>query len=255
MTNNIWGDYFKNPVELRQDGIFEVYEKYSPDVIGFQEVTKNWYCGKMFAEYLMQNYELAGSEAGGCKNYVPMAFRKDQGFVVLEKGYMLLPKTPDESKGITFVVLGASDDSVFAVCNTHFWWKEGEEHDKIREKNAEYLACHMKYIAKKHYCPVFAMGDMNCVRSSAVFDIYSKNGIVHLADISQKVSGAASCHGDPVFGEDGKYHGKKDNRPISESIDHIVVLGNVKCEEYTVIDDQCVLDSTDHSPIMATVSF
>lgn len=38
MTTNIWGDYFDNPVDVREDNMYKVYENYSPDVIGFQEV-------------------------------------------------------------------------------------------------------------------------------------------------------------------------------------------------------------------------
>ena len=50
MTSNIWGDYFNNPVELRQEGLLNVFKKYSPDVLGLQEVTKSWYESKIFKE-------------------------------------------------------------------------------------------------------------------------------------------------------------------------------------------------------------
>ena len=30
MTSNIWGDYFGNEVQVREDQLFEVYSKYAP---------------------------------------------------------------------------------------------------------------------------------------------------------------------------------------------------------------------------------
>ena len=254
MTANIWGDYFGNPVDVREDGIFEVIEEYSPCVVGFQEVTKGWHESRLFTGALRKAYRFVGTETDGCENYVPFIFGKDIGFSYISKGYELLENTPDLSKAITWAVFKSKEGDVrFAVCNTHFWWKTGPEHDIVREQNAKQLANLMKNLHERYSCPVFAFGDMNCTRSSSVFDIYASYGIVHLSDIAQSVYGTASCHGDPVLGEDGKYHGKVDTRPIECSIDHIVVLGDVNVLEYKIIDDKCVLDSTDHSPVMATV--
>ena len=276
MTNNIWGDYFGNPVSVREGGIFETYEKYAPDVLGFQEVTKNWYSGKMFSEWLTANYELVGSEAGGCKNYVPMAFRKDKGFVVLEKGYMLLPETPDDSKAITFVVLKACDGTVFAVCNTHFWWMRGEEeHNVNREKNAKQLSRLMHALHERFECPVFAFGDMNGAMPETLFDVYRKNGIKALIEMTDERDTACSIHGDPRRGDDGFYHGTRVTREYLErhrklmdltadestpdylaSIDHIIGMGdNFKVLQYRVIEHQDALDATDHSPVFADGEF
>ena len=255
MTSNIWGDYFGNPVDLREDGIFNVYNKYSPDFVGFQEVTRGWYAGKMFSEYLSQNFRFVGTELDGCENYVPFVFRKSAGLSYIAKGYELLSETPDLSKAITWAVFENKDKERFGFCNTHFWWKTGEEHDIIRKKNARQLSELMADIQKRYECPVFAMGDMNCDRYGGIFEVYKEYGITHLSDIAEKVIGKASCHGDPVKGDDGKYHGKKDVRPIENSIDHIIALGKVSVKEYLVNDDQDALDSTDHSPVMATVEF
>lgn len=254
MTANIWGDYFGNPVDVREDGIFETIEKYSPCIVGFQEVTKGWYGGKLFSHCLSENYRLVGTELDGCENYVPFAFGKNIGFSYIAKGYELLSDTPDLSKAITWAVFESKQGAVrFAVCNTHFWWKAGAEHDIIRNKNADQLSQLMKYIRSRFSCPVFAMGDLNSNRSCEIFKIFAQNGIAHLSDIAKNVYGNASCHGDPVLGDDGRYHGKADTRPIEKSIDHIIVLGDVQVEKYEVISDQCVLDATDHSPILATV--
>ena len=43
MTSNIWGDYFNNPVEDREKLLFDVFDRYKPDILGLQEVNKSWY--------------------------------------------------------------------------------------------------------------------------------------------------------------------------------------------------------------------
>lgn len=55
MTSNIWGDYFGNEVAVREDQLFEVYQKYACDVIGIQEVTPSWH-----SSALMTNMKAAG---------------------------------------------------------------------------------------------------------------------------------------------------------------------------------------------------
>ncbi len=255
MTSNIWGDYFGNPVEVREEGLWEAYSLYSPDLIGFQEVTGGWYSGKLFSDYLPKHYRFVGTELDRCENYVPFVFKKSTELSYIAKGYELLTETPDLSKAITWAVFENKNKEHFGFCNTHFWWKTGPEHDAIRKKNATQLSELMTQLCKRYDCPVFAMGDMNCDRAGGIFEVYEKYGITHLSDIATKVIGNASCHGDPVKGEDGKYHGEKDSRPIEKSIDHIIALGEVSVKEYLVIDDKCALDATDHSPVMATVDF
>lgn len=254
MTNNIWGDYFGNPVSVREDGLYDCYMKYMPDVIGFQEATKNWHNSKLFSE-LSENYEFVGTEFFGCKNYVPLVYKKSSGVNLMAKGYEMLSETPDESKAITWAVLQKPQTGAgIAVCNTHFWWKPGKEHDEIREKNALQLSSLMKYLYSRYSFPVIAFGDMNCTESSGVFKIYSENGIMPLRSIADEKSNVSSHHGDPLKGEDGRYHGKKTSDDYTHSIDHIIGLGkDIKVKSYIIVEDESVLDATDHSPVYADI--
>ena len=92
MTSNIWGDYFGNPVEERAQNFIDIFTRYSPDVIGIQEATTNWYKSELF-DWLTNNYYLAGSEyfadgtAGKVKinneyfdstNYTVLAYKKEK---------------------------------------------------------------------------------------------------------------------------------------------------------------------------------
>lgn len=252
MTSNIWGDYFGNPVDIREDLLFTVFKRYSPDVLGMQEYTPGWYEGKMY-DWLSDEYYPIGTELYNNINYVPLAVKKE--YKLLNYGYEYLENTPDKSKGITWAVL-EKEGKKFAVCNTHFWWMTGSEHDVIRLDNARQLANLMKHLNQRYDCPVFAFGDMNTTISSGVFEIYRENGIKHLLDSADEKDTVSSHHGDPVLGDDGRYHGKKTDKDFNFSIDHIVALGDdFKVLQYRVVQDIEALDATDHSPVYVDVEF
>ena len=48
MTFNIWGDYFGNPPQEREDGVADAIVKANPDIIALQEVTPNWWKSALF---------------------------------------------------------------------------------------------------------------------------------------------------------------------------------------------------------------
>jgi len=275
MTSNIWGDYFGNPVVAREGGLVETYSKHSPDLIGFQEVTGGWYAGKMFSEYLPKSYRFVGTELDGCENYVPFVFKKSIGLSYIAKGYELLSETPDLSKAITWAVFENGEKEKFGFCNTHFWWMQGPEHTRCRNSNAEQLSEIMRYINRRYSCPVFALGDMNASMSDTIFDIYRAHGMAPLIELAEQRDSTCSHHGNPVRGDDGRYHGSKvsqerlvrmrqrlgvdensDEFDYMASIDHIVGLGDgYKVLQYRVVEDQDALDATDHSPVFADIEF
>lgn len=250
MTSNIWGDYFENPVSVREDLLFKVFEKYSPDVLGMQEYTPGWYAGNMY-KWLSDEYYPVGTELYDNINYVPMAIKKE--YKLLNYGYEYLENTPDKSKGITWAVI-EKDGKKFGVCNTHFWWMTGTEHDLIRLDNARQLSNIMMHLYKRYNCPVFAFGDMNTTISSGVFEIYKENRIIHLREVALEKDDVSSHHGDPVVTESGRYKGNKTDNDFNCSIDHIVGLGeNFTVLQYRIVEDIAALDATDHSPVYIDV--
>ncbi len=288
MTSNIWGDYFNNPTVGRDEHLYGIYQKYNPDVLGFQEVTKGWYNSSLF-ESLRRDYYFVGIERFAANNFVPLAIKKD--FSLLAKGFEYLENTPDVSKAITWAVV-RRNGVVMAFCNTHFWWMRGseseglrasvgvleyslEDHCRLRAQNAEQLTRLMKQIHARYSCPVFAFGDMNSVISEGVFEVYEQNGVKRLIDLTAQRDTVCTIHGDPVKGADGAYHGrtatkeyvaalyryfgvseKTDGADSDVSIDHIVALGDsFKVLQYRVVEDQDALDATDHTPVYADIEF
>ena len=253
LTANIWGDYFGNPVSVRENGFIEGFAAYDPDVIGMQEVTANWHKSKLF-EALAERYEIVSDFEGVANNFVPLAYKKDR-FDLLESGFHYYTETPDTSKAYTYAVLENKENGqVFAVCNTHFWWKSGAEHDQIRLLNAQELVACMTGLHEKYDCPVFAFGDLNCSAFAGPFLVFSENDVVRLRDVAQSFSKKSSHHGDPKLGDDGLYHGKLPTNPEVKSLDHIIgIRGDYQVSTYQLVLDQGVLDASDHSPVYADI--
>ena len=204
---------------------------------------------------------------------MPIAIKKS--FNLIAKGFEYLENTPDKSKSISWAVFENGDKKV-AVCNTHFWWMDGNQsesdkkilkphigevaywsksqHDELRTKNAKQLSALMKQLSERFGCTVFAFGDMNTTISSDVFKIYSENNIKRLFDLACERDEVCSIHGNPKRGEDGKFHGEKTKDDYKCSIDHIVGLGDgFSVKEYRIVEAQDALDVTDHSPVYADI--
>lgn len=257
VTANIWGDYFGNPVEERENAFLDAFIKYESDVIGMQECTTGWHNSKLFSGLVENGYAMVNKFKGVSLNYVPIFYRSDR-FELLASGFQYYMKVPnDKSKAFTWAVLKSIENGqVFGVVNTHFWWKSGAEHDAIRMINAEQLVKCMLEINTKYNCPVFAFGDLNCTTYAAPFQYFNENNIVRLRDIAKTFSKKSSHHGDPVRGEDGLYHGNVSKNPEVKAIDHIIGLqGDFDYEvtTYQLILDQPVLDASDHSPVYADI--
>lgn len=289
MTSNIWGNFFNNPPELRKDALLRVYKKYNPDIIGFQEAAQGWYDVDLFWK-LGEEYTLIGTACCNNKNSTPIAVKRS--ITVIAYGHEQLEKTPDVSKAITWAVV-EKDEQRVAVCNTHFWWMRGgepeetkkacgvsgytlEDHCKLRSDNARQLVRLMKYLSERFSAPVFAFGDMNCVISEGVFDVYAENDVKMLFDAAAERDVVCSIHGDPKRGDDGLFHGKRadaeyiahvrevlrlpkvsgDEEGYHSSIDHIVGRGDgFDVLQYRVVEDEDALNASDHSPVWADIRF
>lgn len=255
MTANVWGDYFGNPVAVREDQLLATFTKYAPDILGLQEMTPSWYGSRLYAG-LQARYAMAGIIDGSHENYVPLAYDKAR-FDLLAAGFERYLGTPDRSKAITYAVLQERfGRKVLAVCSTHFWWKSGAEHEQIRLENARQLSALMRRMQAQYHCPVFAFGDLNCTVASGVFQVFAENGIQRLHGLAQEASRVSSEHGDPVLGTDGRYHGAAPTQPDACAIDHVIgLMGEQPCRVpvYQVVLDQAALDASDHSPVYADI--
>lgn len=254
MSSNIWGDYFGNEVAVRDRQLEKIYRKYFPDILGLQEMTPNWWKSEMWSD-LSDEYEFVPVPTNGKNNYVPMLYRKST-VKIMDSGWHLYHEKLDRSKGYTWAVFREyKTNQLFAVFNTHFWWKEDymTEHDVIRYYNAMELVTAMKKIGEIYDCPVFFMGDLNCREESLAWDFFKNHGWETSYRVAKEYSEMASWRENPERGEDGFYHGKTTEKTKEKSIDHIGMKKESVVLKQEIVIDQEALDASDHCPIFADI--
>ena len=250
MTSNIWGDYFNNPIPLREDRLTGVFLKYSPDVLGMQEVTDNWHTSKTF-DKLREDYFILGDNLANYVNYLPLAIKKK--YTILAEGYEAFRDTPSDAKGITWAVIQDNETKeICAVCNTHMWYGLNE----IKWENAMELIALMKYIQAKYNCIVFTFGDFNCNIGEYSFEILKFGGAKNLYDLTDDKDNISTYHGPQSRMEDGTIYSNLSEEGPEESIDHFIALGdNFRVIRHRLVTDKDALDVTDHCPLYVDVEF
>lgn len=250
MASNIWGDYFGNPVDIREEQLGKIYEKYDPDILAMQEATPAWNNSKLYAA-MKDKYTFVTSPEAPDNNYVPLVYRTGM-FEELESGFVKFPDTPDKSKGATWAVLKhIQTGKLLAVFGTHFWYQKfgDPEHDALRVSNAHLITKCADELCTKYDIATVALGDMNSFPNAPAIQYLRKTGWRLARDHAKYTSDVSTHHGDPQRGEDGLYHGRRTTLTWEHSIDHIAYRGNIMPERFVVIEDQDALDPTDHSPI------
>lgn len=255
MSINVWSDYMDNPIGLREMGIYNAVMEYSPDVFGLQEFSDNWHISKFFS-MIKDHYDCV--EVMDCNN-TPVFFKKDK-YVLLECGWERYEGLPLMwvDKSITWAALKEKEtDRKIGVCSTHLWFKTGEEHDRLRDKNAQQLLTRMHYIKDKYNAKVFAFGDFNCKLGSSTLNLLEANNVNSSYRLADDFCKSSTYHGYPVRGEDGKFHGAPTDKDYTQSIDHIVTFDDdsVKIIKQDILAYPEILGATDHSPIYADIEF
>ena len=251
MSFNIWGDYFENPVEEREEGIGRVISEYSPDILSMQEATVAWNRSRLFAS-LHRKYGFVETDEAPANNFLPLLYRESK-FSLIDSGFVRFPDTPDASKGATFGVFEKkSSGKRLAVFGTLFWWKfQGERsQDLIRVSNAALITAKAFELIEKYSCPVVGMGDLNSPYALPTLDYLKVAGWKLAKEEAAISSDVSSHHGDPVRGEDMRYHGERTPKDFTESLDHIFYRGEMIPKWFIVVDTQYALDASDHSPIL-----
>jgi len=250
MSSNIWGDYFGNEIAVREDELFDTFERYAPDVLGMQEATTNWRQSALFRN-LAREYEFIDTGLFTDNNYTPLLYRR-KFFDLIDSGFTKFSDTPDNSKSFTWAVLQYKQNGKqFGAISTHWWWKNigRAEDDALRVSNAAEVTQLALELVEKYGIPVFAFGDFNSRYACPSIAYLREQGWKYAQEEAEVTMAVSTHHGDPKRGEDGLYHGEATLRTAENSIDHIVYLGNASPIEFRVVEDQDALDATDHSPI------
>jgi len=272
MTFNIWGDYFKNPVAEREEGVEAAIRRASPDVVSLQEVTPNWYKSPMFANLQKDGYALvrgdedaalkraafAGKKTSKHINHEPLLYRKDT-LELVDSGTDFFHLSLQTSKSVTWAVLKVkATGRSFIAFGTHFWWQSnGMESDAIRELNARHVLSVLAALRRRWGdIPAILGGDLNSNPGSIAHAMLRSGGFKNAAECADIRSVHRSHHGNPKRDADGKYHGAlcsaESDKP-ELSIDHVYFTDGIHALRHDIDTDQSVLDVSDHAPV--TVDF
>ncbi len=258
MSHNVWGMYAPDVVKEvanRNELMCKVYMEYLPDVIGTQEFSEDIRChglpGMVASEYTELDVSSDVAKYGMKNLYTPIFYRRvtcqpvKAGFVLYDRAY-----NNHDSKGVTWAVFRSlPTGAVFTVCNTHYWWKSGKEHDLARVENSKEIL----QLAAKLPAPFFVMGDMNCKISSAAYMYLLENGLCDVQAVAPQTMDCNTHHAYPQYDNEKKifYGSPEPAGSYADSIDHIMIdkehAGSVKKFFVITSDDAC--NTSDHCPI------
>lgn len=270
MTFNIWGDYFGNPVEERQDGMYAVVEREKPDLLSLQEVTPNWWASVGFMAKLDGAYGIirgdedaalvrAGADLSHRQpnwvNHEPLLYRKDR-LRLLDSGVEFFHMTLQSEKSVTWGVFeDLKSGKKFISFATHLWWKyNGDESHALRELNVRLILDTIaRQKAKWGDLPVIGGGDLNCnAEGQPALRFFERAGYSDAGKCADETSSVPSEHSSPKRGADGRYHGEKGvvGKKGHAMLDRVFYTKGVHAYRHDVICDQATLDISDHSPVI-----
>ena len=236
LSYNILSDrigYNGSPCESRQDGIIEVLNRLSPDVLCLQEVCRGWFTIiKNNTAYNAINpikTELAGLMTTIFYDETQLELREWGDEVYASGGDYRIRK-------VVWGVFKSKDNGkTFCVVNTHF--NITKETDSYSGGQAMELIEITNTLKEKYSCPIFIAGDFNAKKrttvtypSSSIYEILSAN-FTDTATVTELFSAGSTV-----------------THPTS-TVDHIFLTDNAKIKRYVILSNKVFLHISDHFPI------
>jgi endonuclease/exonuclease/phosphatase family metal-dependent hydrolase len=235
-----------NQWDKRKTKVFELVEKYNPDIIGVQEALHHQLTD---IEKNLEKYEFfgVGRDDGKQKGEHSAVFIRKNRFKIIEQKTFWLSETPEVpgsknwDAAITRVATWArlqdkKSKTVFLMINTHFDHRGKES----RKESAELLKERAAALGKD--LPVIITGDFNFTRDKPPYEVMMNPEGIRLIDTAPQEAPGTAC-GFVV-----------DARPCS-AIDYIFHTPHWKSEDYQVIQDHDGTHySSDHLPVIVELS-
>ena len=271
LDDNIW-DYSRDTIPPAWKAIGEdprdfvrapqfagLVTDYMPDVLALQEYSKHMHA-ELYPRLQQEGYVIAWESKEDWNN-TPIFYYPDTQELV----YVYYHKyTPEQwcnhgSKSFTSVVLRRkSDGKLFALINTHLWWKG----DHVQPGSTMARAAQVRLMmaeaeiikAKFGAIPIFVTGDMNCEENTVPMQQFIAEGYIPCYK-------AATVYGDNNNGhhicgpKDGYSVKSRRKGPDRETgaIDHCFIhdpSGNTEIKVFDCIMDDYLVKLTDHYPLL-----
>lgn len=237
-----------NTWEQRAPLNVNLIQKYTPDIIGFQEFTQ----GNIdtYTEHLPQYRHVLGGAYGGGEEW-PAIFWNAARFDLLHSGYFWLTRTPNEPKpdwGIdyplaaTWVRLRNLESGAELIhLNTHY--EDAPWGETMRVEGTKIILAQLEQVAPG--LPAVITGDFNCDPKSAAYSLYRENGFV---DAYAGQPDDTTFHGFLGAAYDGREWG---GAAWFWRVDWILARGLQVRSCQIVKDAQPPLYPSDHYPVIA----
>ena len=263
MSHNVWGMYAPDVVHEvanRTELLTRVYLEYLPDIIGTQEFSEDirrHSLPEMISPHYRELDVSADVEEYGMKNlFTPIFYRPDI-CEPLDAGFQLYNRfyNNHDSKGVTWAVFRhLADGAVFSVCNTHYWWKGGQEHDLARVENSKVILS----LKERLPAPFFVMGDLNCKVDSEAYQTLLSGGLCDVQSAAPDTMDSNTHHPYPQYDPEQRcfFGSPKPTGGYENSIDHILEdvehIRSVRKFRVITSDDAC--NTSDHCPVVVDIS-
>jgi endonuclease/exonuclease/phosphatase family metal-dependent hydrolase len=247
MTYNIRLDFSGDGINQwsnRKTKVFDLIQKYDPDIFGLQEVTPNQMVD--FAANLEEYKSIGvGRDDGKNKGEFSALFYKSEKFELLNQNTFWLLETPEVpgskswDAAITRIATWGrfrdkKSSKEFIVTNTHFdhIGKEARLHSAELIKKSKPLSLAL---------PQIVIGDFNCTRDEPPYSVMINPSGVQLFDAFD-----AEPESPP-----GTYCGFEVNGMVCKAIDYIFYSAHWKPKKYQVIkDNDDTFYPSDHLPVL-----
>ncbi|MEG1646462.1 MAG: endonuclease/exonuclease/phosphatase family protein [Clostridia bacterium] len=260
-----WGG---EPVPNRANRLAIAVKQFMPDVIGAQEFNKSWY--KLFPSMIEDvGYQIIKEKYSAFTENRSLIIYNTNTVNLIEHGIHKYSKGDNNGcRTASWAVFEKkSNNKKFAVISTHFDFVTksiANEKLKIMNTQKEELVAQGKTITDKHKCPLFVVGDFNCMEKREKYQQTEYYGAV-----SEEVAASSIYDGLCLEYTDAKYTPNLKTLDVgggllengawsSPTWDHIFFKGDASVTSFAILSSvyfQRYADNkdrvSDHLPIFA----
>lgn len=240
---------------VRAPQFAQLVRAYMPDVLNLQEYSTHMH--RMFYPIIEKYGYVIAYESGADWNNTPVFYNRETVELVNVNFNLYTPSrwSNHGSKSYTSAVFRhKATGRLFAVINTHLWWK-GEKaqagSNDARAAQAYLMMAESDILRSKHNAPVVITGDMNTYEDSLPIQTFINGGYVPCYKAATQYADNHNGHHicGPADGFDRKSRRRSPEREKG-AIDHCLIYGNAGAE-VKVFD--CIMTAftvklTDHYP-------
>lgn len=259
MSFNVLCDLWGNEgVSGRDTTVAQTLLYYTPDVVGFQEMSSNWHNSvkKLLkaTPYKLINLEHDHvNDKYGNLNFTPILYNSDT-LTLIENDTKEFTETDLRyMKTMSYAYFEHKESGKkFVVLNTHFEAPDSSSDRSLvlRTKQAADIISFVKELETKYDCPIVVTGDFNSTEGK------DKTG-AHLPYWSLIDSGLheAKYSADKIQRACKTWHelGSQVSTAADGSFDHIFGTERVKFTYFNTLVDKVLMNASDHCPIYADV--